>query len=172
MLGIRTVPYGRTWALSHGGSSPRGYRLSDFQYFIFCLQIDALRRQASCYYFLFLSKSHRYCASETQNQDTDFLLELRTKIARTMDPYDSDSSIDDAGDYTETGVLLGYASEEATDDTISHLGGWPVRLHSVDTTIIPSLTPLTRHGWTSLPRRTATSPTARSAMTQCCCSSS
>lgn len=45
-----------------------------------------------------------------------------------MDPYDSDSSgLEDAGDYTETGVLLGYASTEATDDTISHLGGWPVR---------------------------------------------
>jgi hypothetical protein len=45
-----------------------------------------------------------------------------------MDPYDSDSSgLEDAGDYTETGVLLGYASTEPTDDTISHLGGWPVR---------------------------------------------
>lgn len=45
-----------------------------------------------------------------------------------MDPYDSDSSLDDAGDYTETGVLLGFASTEATDDTISHLGGWPTWL--------------------------------------------
>lgn len=44
-----------------------------------------------------------------------------------MDPYDSDSSLEDAGDYTETGVLLGYSSTEQTDDTISHLGGWPVR---------------------------------------------
>lgn len=44
-----------------------------------------------------------------------------------MDPYDSDSSgLEDAGDYTETGVLLGYAADEPTDDTISHLGGWPV----------------------------------------------
>lgn len=43
-----------------------------------------------------------------------------------MDPYDTDSSLEDAGDYTETGVLLGYASTEQTDDTISHLGGWPV----------------------------------------------
>ena len=47
-----------------------------------------------------------------------------------MDPYDSDSSIED-GDFTETGTLLGYASEEVIDDTISHLGGWPVRLFSV-----------------------------------------
>ncbi|EED20222.1 PDCD2_C domain protein, putative [Talaromyces stipitatus ATCC 10500] len=46
-----------------------------------------------------------------------------------MDPYDSDSSgLEDAGDYTETGVLLGYASTEQTDDTISHLGGWPTWL--------------------------------------------
>ena len=45
-----------------------------------------------------------------------------------MDPYDSDSSgIEDEGDFTETGVLLGYSSEEIIDDTISHLGGWPVR---------------------------------------------
>lgn len=46
-----------------------------------------------------------------------------------MDPYDSDSSgLEDEGDYTETGVLLGYASEEVIDDNISHLGGWPVCL--------------------------------------------
>lgn len=43
-----------------------------------------------------------------------------------MDPYDSDSSLDE--DFTETGVLLGYAAEELIEDTISHLGGWPVRL--------------------------------------------
>ncbi|KAJ5574179.1 uncharacterized protein N7459_008606 [Penicillium hispanicum] len=40
-----------------------------------------------------------------------------------MDPYDSDSSIDE--DFTETTVLLGYAAEEVIEDTISHLGGWP-----------------------------------------------
>ncbi|CAI7617729.1 unnamed protein product [Penicillium pancosmium] len=40
-----------------------------------------------------------------------------------MDPYDSDSSIDE--DFTETGVLLGYANDEVIEDTISHLGGWP-----------------------------------------------
>lgn len=44
-----------------------------------------------------------------------------------MDPYDSDSSgLEDEGEYTETGVLLGYSSEEPTGDTISQLGGWPV----------------------------------------------
>lgn len=41
-----------------------------------------------------------------------------------MDPYDSDSSVDE--DFTETNVLLGYADEEVIEDTISHLGGWPV----------------------------------------------
>lgn len=48
-----------------------------------------------------------------------------------MDPYDSDSSLEDAGEYTETGVLLGYSSTEQTDDTISHLGGWPVRKYYI-----------------------------------------
>ncbi|PLN83258.1 putative PDCD2_C domain protein [Aspergillus taichungensis] len=42
-----------------------------------------------------------------------------------MDPYDSDSSIEDAGDFTDTGVLLGYASDEMIEDTISRLGGRP-----------------------------------------------
>ncbi|RAL10848.1 small subunit rRNA maturation protein TSR4 [Aspergillus homomorphus CBS 101889] len=45
-----------------------------------------------------------------------------------MDPYDSDSSFDDEGDFTETGVLLGYAADEIVDDTISHLGGRPTWL--------------------------------------------
>lgn len=55
-------------------------------------------------------------------------LQLPTDHSNTaiMDPYDSDSSLEDAEDYTETGVLLGYASTEQIDDTISHLGGWPV----------------------------------------------
>jgi len=43
-----------------------------------------------------------------------------------MAPYDSDSSGGDDDEYTETNVLLGYASKEASDDTISHLGGKPV----------------------------------------------
>jgi len=42
----------------------------------------------------------------------------------TMDPYDSDSSADE--DFTDTGVLLGYADDEVIEDTVSHLGGWPV----------------------------------------------
>lgn len=44
-----------------------------------------------------------------------------------MAAYDSDSDLSDAGDsFTETNVLLGYASKEATDDTTSQLGGHPV----------------------------------------------
>ncbi|KAL6705285.1 hypothetical protein ACN47E_007095 [Coniothyrium glycines] len=44
-----------------------------------------------------------------------------------MPPYDSDSS--DAGDdYTETNVLLGYATNDATGDAVSHLGGVPAWL--------------------------------------------
>ena len=43
-----------------------------------------------------------------------------------MDPYGSDSSGFEDEDFTETSVLLGYASEELLDDSISHLGGWPV----------------------------------------------
>lgn len=41
-----------------------------------------------------------------------------------MDPYDSDSSVDE--DFTDTGVLLGYAAEDVIEDVISHLGGLPV----------------------------------------------
>ena len=43
-----------------------------------------------------------------------------------MAEYDSDSSGGE-DDYAETNVLLGFASEEPTDDSISHLGGYPVR---------------------------------------------
>lgn len=47
-----------------------------------------------------------------------------------MVSYDSDSS--DNNDYTETTVLLGYASKEPTDDTVSQLGGLPVRIFTLD----------------------------------------
>lgn len=40
-----------------------------------------------------------------------------------MAGYESDSS---EGEFTETNVLLGYASREADDDVISRLGGQPV----------------------------------------------
>ncbi|KAL4779574.1 programmed cell death protein 2 [Aspergillus varians] len=42
-----------------------------------------------------------------------------------MDPYDSDSSGFEDEDYTETGVVLGYASEEIIEDAVTHIGGWP-----------------------------------------------
>ncbi len=44
-----------------------------------------------------------------------------------MATYDSDSDGGDQ-DFTETNVLLGYASKDADDDTTSRLGGLPVRL--------------------------------------------
>lgn len=44
-----------------------------------------------------------------------------------MAPYDSDDSLDDDQDYTETDVLLGYASNDPDGETISKLGGQPVR---------------------------------------------
>lgn len=43
-----------------------------------------------------------------------------------MTTYESDSSDLAEGDYTETDVLLGYASKEQTDDSVSQLGGYPV----------------------------------------------
>ncbi|KAI0409251.1 hypothetical protein F4802DRAFT_241585 [Xylaria palmicola] len=42
-----------------------------------------------------------------------------------MAPYDSDSSAGEEEDFTETNVLLGYASKDAGDDSISRLGGRP-----------------------------------------------
>jgi pre-rRNA-processing protein TSR4 len=45
-----------------------------------------------------------------------------------MASYDSDSSGGEEDGFTETNVLLGYASKEVGDDTISYLGGRPVCL--------------------------------------------
>ena len=42
-----------------------------------------------------------------------------------MASYDSDSSFEDEN-FTETNVLLGYASKEPMGDEISQLGGHPV----------------------------------------------
>lgn len=53
---------------------------------------------------------------------------------QNMPRYDSDSS-DDGEDYTETNVLLGYASKEPTGDSISHLGGQPVRFQRSCSTV-------------------------------------
>ena len=45
-----------------------------------------------------------------------------------MDAYDSDSSGAADREYTETNVLVGFASKTPTDDNISKLGGYPVCL--------------------------------------------
>ncbi|CAF9935897.1 MAG: hypothetical protein ALECFALPRED_006630 [Alectoria fallacina] len=45
-----------------------------------------------------------------------------------MPPNDSDSDDDESGSVTTTNVLLGYASQEPTDDDFSQLGGYPVWL--------------------------------------------
>ncbi|KAI1479663.1 programmed cell death protein 2 [Daldinia eschscholtzii] len=42
-----------------------------------------------------------------------------------MAPYDSDSSAGEEEDFTETNVLLGYASRDPGDESISRLGGRP-----------------------------------------------
>ncbi|KAK4957751.1 hypothetical protein LTR66_007265 [Elasticomyces elasticus] len=47
-----------------------------------------------------------------------------------MTTYDGESSASEDGGGTETNVLLGYASKEPTDDTISQLGGYPSWLDS------------------------------------------
>lgn len=54
-------------------------------------------------------------------------MSLQNHGKHNMDPYDSDSSLEDGKDYTETNVYLGFASKQPTEDTISHLGGLPVR---------------------------------------------
>lgn len=51
-----------------------------------------------------------------------------------MAPHDSDSSGDEQEDYTETNVLLGYASKEPED--ISRLGGRPVMIPFIHSFII------------------------------------
>ena len=48
-----------------------------------------------------------------------------TKKTIGMADYDSDSS-NEGEEYTETNVLLGYATQDATGDAVSHLGGVPV----------------------------------------------
>lgn len=56
-----------------------------------------------------------------------------------MASYDSDDSLDDDQDYTETDVLLGYASKESKGgETISKLGGRPVCLSSFFPLLVPT----------------------------------
>ena len=44
-----------------------------------------------------------------------------------MAEYDSDSSLEDAQEGTETNVILGFASGDPSEGAVSHLGGYPVR---------------------------------------------
>ena len=44
-----------------------------------------------------------------------------------MTVYDSDSSLDEEAEFTETNVTLGFASKEPAGNINSHLGGFPVR---------------------------------------------
>jgi pre-rRNA-processing protein TSR4 len=46
-----------------------------------------------------------------------------------MADYDSDSS-NEGENYTETNVLLGYATQDTSGDAVSHLGGVPVNITS------------------------------------------
>lgn len=81
-----------------------------------------------------------------------------------MDPYDSDSSVDE--DFTDTGVLLGYSTEEVIEDIVSHLGGLPVWLiHGHPTTTTSPLIKYlySRHGSTRTLLHQETLPTAKSA---------
>ena len=66
----------------------------------------------------------RFCGKRSQNLN-DFQLLCNATI---MPSIDLDSSSDEGGDYTTTNVTLGYASQDATSDDISHLGGHSVRL--------------------------------------------
>ena len=53
-----------------------------------------------------------------------FFLQPKHTTQHKMADYDSDSS---DGEFTETNILLGYASKDVEEDTISKLGGRPVR---------------------------------------------
>lgn len=67
-----------------------------------------------------MSKFHTSCSSSCH--DILSLIDADFQMASS----DSDSSLGDQTEYTETSVLLGYASKEVTEDAISHLGGVPV----------------------------------------------
>lgn len=92
-------------------------------------------RLSHSFFFFFLEVTTKYTsryseASFLERKDIHTLhlghISRLSYANSTMDPYDSDSSLEDE-DFTETATLLGYPSEELIEDTISHLGGWPVR---------------------------------------------
>jgi hypothetical protein len=53
---------------------------------------------------------------------------VNISVTGKMAPYDSDSSGGEDNEFTETNVLLGYASGDANGEEISRLGGRPVCL--------------------------------------------
>ena len=97
--------------------------------------IEAAIAYRILFFFFFLEVTTKYTsryseASFLERKDIHTLhlghISRLSYTNSTMDPYDSDSSLEDE-DFTETATLLGYPSEELIEDTISHLGGWPVR---------------------------------------------
>ena len=71
-----------------------------------------------------LSPAFNVNSKKKKNLDPAITTQQQPNIT-TMASYDSDSS--DGGEFEETNVLLGYASKDAEEDTISKLGGHPVR---------------------------------------------
>lgn len=72
-----------------------------------------------------LPRQNFVCGTDARTSNwTNKLIPLK------MAPYDSDSSGGEEEDYTETNVLLGYASPDANGEEISRLGGHPVCLSS------------------------------------------
>jgi len=65
-----------------------------------------------------------FCPKKNLDPTITSIFNSQPKSAKMVMDYDSDST---EGDYTETNVLLGYASKDADEDTISKLGGLPVR---------------------------------------------
>jgi hypothetical protein len=73
------------------------------------------------------------CQKALHRMDVDHAPELAGRLRRMkyvvdayMASYDSDVSDGGAEDFTETSVLLGYASKDAAGETVSRLGGRPV----------------------------------------------
>lgn len=64
-----------------------------------------------------------------------------------MNSINSDSSDEENESYTTTNVLLGYASKDPTDDSISQLGGHPVSMQNHKPQAKAYLT-MARHGQT------------------------
>lgn len=68
----------------------------------------------------------RWCPNLRLDITTRARFDNTLTIFSKMAPYDSDSSGAEDDDFTETNVLLGYASTDANGEEISRLGGYPV----------------------------------------------